>query len=229
MWLLIFFAAYRLSVAQRGGTVGATTPVTGGCAMSVVQTVITGTCSSCIIQAESSTGTLYCCNGTPASWNVCGSTTPTIGSNAITPNMVKTVGQTDEYCLTYEGTGTTWAWQACLSANPELTKTISISSPTNSEDITIARFPAAATITRLDCVITGGTSVTYTLRKNSSRSATGTEVVTGGTVCSSSTTGTANTSVSSATIAAGDWLWLETTAISGTVPNVAITMRYTEP
>ena len=34
-------------------------------------------------------------------------------SNNITPNSVFTTGQTDEYCLTYEATGTTWEWQSC--------------------------------------------------------------------------------------------------------------------
>jgi hypothetical protein len=34
-------------------------------------------------------------------------------SNNITPNSVFTTGQTDEYCLTYEATGTTWEWQTC--------------------------------------------------------------------------------------------------------------------
>jgi uncharacterized protein YjlB len=34
-------------------------------------------------------------------------------SNNVTPNSVYTSGQTDEYCLTYEATGTTWEWQSC--------------------------------------------------------------------------------------------------------------------
>lgn len=39
----------------------------------------------------------------------------TLGSNTITPNNLLTTGQTDEYCLTYESTGSTWEWQACAS------------------------------------------------------------------------------------------------------------------
>ncbi len=35
------------------------------------------------------------------------------GNNIITPNSILTSGQTDEYCLTYEATGTTWEWQTC--------------------------------------------------------------------------------------------------------------------
>jgi hypothetical protein len=37
-------------------------------------------------------------------------------SNNITPNSVFTTGQTDEYCLTYEATGTTWEWASCGGA-----------------------------------------------------------------------------------------------------------------
>lgn len=37
----------------------------------------------------------------------------TVSNGEITPNMVHATGQTDEYCLTYEATGTTWEWQTC--------------------------------------------------------------------------------------------------------------------
>ena len=37
-------------------------------------------------------------------------------NDSIGPNEVFTTGQTDEYCLTYEGTGTTWEWQSCAAA-----------------------------------------------------------------------------------------------------------------
>ena len=36
-----------------------------------------------------------------------------LDNNVVTPNDVFTTGQTDEYCLTYEATGTTWEWQTC--------------------------------------------------------------------------------------------------------------------
>ncbi|MBP6924496.1 MAG: hypothetical protein KBB78_02920, partial [Candidatus Pacebacteria bacterium] len=37
----------------------------------------------------------------------------TFANNLITPNGLLTTGQTDEYCLTYEATGSTWEWQVC--------------------------------------------------------------------------------------------------------------------
>jgi hypothetical protein len=41
--------------------------------------------------------------------------TTAIGNDKVIPNMVHSAGQTDEYCLTYEATGTTWEWQTCGS------------------------------------------------------------------------------------------------------------------
>lgn len=42
--------------------------------------------------------------------------TGALGNNTVTPDFVLTTGQTDEYCLTYEATGSTWEWQACSNA-----------------------------------------------------------------------------------------------------------------
>lgn len=36
-------------------------------------------------------------------------------NDSIGPNEVLSTGQTDEYCLTYEATGSTWEWQSCGS------------------------------------------------------------------------------------------------------------------
>ena len=68
-------------------------------------------------------------------------------------------------------------------------------------------------------------SVTWTVRKGSDRSATGTEVVTGGTTTTSTTTGSVVTSFNSATIAASDFVWLRTTAKSGTVDEYHLTIH----
>jgi hypothetical protein len=42
-------------------------------------------------------------------------------SDKVTPNLVHTTGQTDEYCLTYEATGTTWEWQVCGAGSGDVT------------------------------------------------------------------------------------------------------------
>jgi len=38
-------------------------------------------------------------------------------NDSIGPNEVMVTGQTDEYCLTYEATGTTWEWQTCAGGS----------------------------------------------------------------------------------------------------------------
>lgn len=109
-------------------------------------------------------------------------------------------------------------------------KTVGLSLPTTSEDVTIWRTPNAIRVRRMDCVITSGAALTYTLRWDPSRSATGTEFVSSGTLCNNLTVGVANTGLSIA-IPAGSWIWLETTATgaSGTVNNLSTTFQYTEP
>ena len=85
-------------------------------------------------------------------------------------------------------------------------------------------------MTKITAVLTGSAtpSVTWTLRHSTDRSATGNEVVTSGTTTTSTTTGSVVTSFNDATIPANSFVWLETTAQSGTVTSLNITMIYTE-
>lgn len=39
--------------------------------------------------------------------------------DVITPDMVLSTGQSDEYCLTYEATGDTWEWAACAAGGTD--------------------------------------------------------------------------------------------------------------
>lgn len=107
-------------------------------------------------------------------------------------------------------------------------KAITIESPTATEDLSLFFTDDAITVTQLNAVSVGTTpSVTYTIRHGTDRSATGAEVVTGGSTTTSTTTGDEVTSFNDATIVAGSWVWLETTATSGTVTNVNVTIEYT--
>lgn len=108
-------------------------------------------------------------------------------------------------------------------------KSFTIESPTSTEDIGLWRTNVDITITGIHAVSLGTTpSLTYTLRFNSDRSAVGTEVVTGGSTTTSTTTGDSITVFDDATIPAGSWIWLETTAQSGTTDQVTITINYDE-
>lgn len=106
-------------------------------------------------------------------------------------------------------------------------KSITIPDPTNAEDLTLFFANEALTITKMVAVVRGSTpSATWTIRKGSDRSATGTEVVTSGTTTTSATSGSVVTSFDSAGITADDFVWLETTATSGTVDELHVTIYF---
>lgn len=98
-------------------------------------------------------------------------------------------------------------------------------SPTATEDRTLQYFTRAATITAVRGVIVGSTSITIVIKKGADRSAAGTDVVASVTV-SSTTTGAALT-IANAAISAGDYLWIESSALSGTPDEASVTIEYT--
>lgn len=107
-------------------------------------------------------------------------------------------------------------------------KSITLESPTSSEDVTMWYTNKAITITQLSAVVAGTSpGVTYTVRHDVNRSDTGTEVVTSGTSVASTTTGTITTVFNDATIPADSWVWIETTSTSGTVTQFSLTIEYT--
>lgn len=109
-------------------------------------------------------------------------------------------------------------------------KAITVESPTSSEDLTMFFTDDAITVTQMNAVLANGSatpSVTWTIRHSTDRSLTGNEVVTSGTTTTSVSTGSEVTAFNDATIPAGSWVWLETTAKSGTVPELSITVEYT--
>ena len=112
---------------------------------------------------------------------------------------------------------------------PELSKSITIELPDNAEDISMFFSNAAITVKEIRAVLIGAStpSVTWTVRHGTDRSATGAEVVTSGTTTTSVTTGSDVTSFNDATIVADSFVWIETTAQSGTVTELHITIVYT--
>ncbi len=110
-------------------------------------------------------------------------------------------------------------------------KSITIENPDGSEDISMFFANEAITITEIRAVLIGAStpSVTWTIRHNATdRSAGGSEVVTGGTVTTSVTGGDDVTSFNDATIPADSFVWLETTAKSGTVTELQLTIYFTK-
>lgn len=109
-------------------------------------------------------------------------------------------------------------------------KAIIVENPSNAEDLSFFFSDVAITITKIRAVLVGSDtpSVTFTLRHHTDRSAVGSEVVIGGTVVTSTTTGVEVTSFNDATVVANSHVWLETTAMSGTVAQLILTVFYDE-
>lgn len=140
-----------------------------------------------------------------------------------------TVDATGEICVDstsktlnfYDGTSE-------VALNPLINTGIVVEAPVSTEDITMFHTEPAITVKIMRCVMVGTSpSVTWTIRHSTDRSAAGNEVVTAGTTTTSITTGSDITTFNDATIPADSWIWLETTAKSGTVTNMGITLHYT--
>ena len=107
-----------------------------------------------------------------------------------------------------------------------LYKTITLESPTASDDITIFRTNVAITVQEVIAVSVGTTpSTTYQLKHSTDRSAVGNNL-TNSLITTSTTTGDIAT-LSDNTIPVDSWIWLETTAASGTNVKLTIDIRYT--
>lgn len=119
-------------------------------------------------------------------------------------------------------------WQSNLIINSiTLNKTFTLESPTASNNITIFRTDVNITVQEVILVSTGTSpSTNYVLKFSSNRSAVGTNITLIGTTTSTSTGDVAT--LSTATIPANSWIWLETTAASGTNVYLTIDIRYTE-
>jgi hypothetical protein len=113
------------------------------------------------------------------------------------------------------------------NVKPVLSRTITYEAPTAADDITIFRADVAITVQEVIGISTGTTpSTTYQLKHGTDRSAVGNDLTTSGTT-TSTTTGDVAT-LSDATIPADSFIWLETTAASGTDVILSIDIRYTE-
>jgi hypothetical protein len=107
-------------------------------------------------------------------------------------------------------------------------KSITVPDPTATEDITVTFTNVAITISEIRAVLIGSStpSVTWTLRHDTDRSAAGTIIDINTTT--SVTTGDDITTITDATVPADSFIWLETSAQSGTVDELHISWFATE-
>lgn len=159
-------------------------------------------------------------------WSVTGWTTATGYRKITVSNVSGTIPSNNQECvITFTRTGDkgdTGNTGATGSMGP---KSVSLLAPTNAENITLFYTSSALTVSKISSAIRGGTSVTFTIRYGTNRSDTGTEVVTGGTVANS-TAGLYTTSFNNASIPASRWVWLVTTAVSGVVNELAVSLEF---
>ncbi len=108
------------------------------------------------------------------------------------------------------------------------TKSVTISgAPTASENILLFFAHRALKVTDIRALVKGTSpSVTFKINYGTDASAAGTAVVTAGNTVTNTTTGTSITTFNSATIAAGSWVWLTTSAVSGTVTAFHVTLVF---
>jgi len=109
-------------------------------------------------------------------------------------------------------------------------KSVTLENPDSVEDVTLFFTPVALEVSEIRAVLRGASlpSVTWTLRYGPDRDAAGTEIITSGTVTTNITTGDDITVMDNPSVPADSFIWLETTAQSGTVNTIHITIRYTE-
>ena len=87
--------------------------------------------------------------------------------------------------------------------------------------------PQALTISRVDAVLTGGTSpsVSFSLRHGAEVSAAGTAATSDPITTTSTTSGSGSTSFQSPNIPAGHWLWLQVTAASVSPTGLSVSIE----
>ena len=104
---------------------------------------------------------------------------------------------------------------------------LSMPSPQANDRRILLRAPQAHTISRVDAVLSGGTSpsVSFSLRHGADVSAAGTVATTDPITVTSTTTGSASTSFQSPIFPAGHWLWLQVTAASGNPLGLTVSIE----
>lgn len=169
------------------------------------------------------TSTITTLTGTDATFSTSLEVPNGAGGTTVNATGEVTVDSTSKTMNFYDGS-------AEKVLNPEKTVSITVEDPESAEDISIFFTNAAITVTEMRAVLVGSStpSVTWTVRHGTDRSATGAEVVTSGTTTTSTTTGSDVTSFNDATIVADSFIWLETTAQSGTVTELSVTIKYTQ-
>lgn len=106
-------------------------------------------------------------------------------------------------------------------------KAITILNPTGADNVTLFYNTQATPITSIVSLVRGTSpSITFEVLWDSNRAGSGTAAVEGGTTVTNTTTGLVTTSLSNTTIPANRYVWIRTTASSGTVTEFSVTVNF---
>jgi hypothetical protein len=112
--------------------------------------------------------------------------------------------------------------------NIKQAKSLSLQSPTTSENVALFYTTEAITVTNVREALTGSSpSVTYVLRYGSSSRATSTADIVSS-HAATSTAGANATLTANVNIPAGSYIWIETSATGGTVSEINVTVTYNQ-
>lgn len=110
-----------------------------------------------------------------------------------------------------------------------LPQTLRLTSPSGGLKVPILRAASDLRLSRVDVLLAGTSpAILCSLRIGADLSASGTEVLTGGIAASNTTTGQTVTSFDVDSLPAESWLWLETSAASGSIDALFLAV-YLEP
>jgi len=109
-------------------------------------------------------------------------------------------------------------------------KSITVESPTTTENISMFYTPVEITVSGVESVLQGSgpPSLSWGVRFSNTRTNIGTELKTGGFVTTSTTTGDTETDFDNPVIPADSFVWIITTTASGALGSFHATIRYTE-
>jgi hypothetical protein len=106
-------------------------------------------------------------------------------------------------------------------------KALTILEPSSSENVVLFFTTSSLTLTQIRSTVKGSSpSVTFSIRYGTDTSASGTEVVTSGITVTNTTTGLSTTSFNNATVPSNNFVWLTTSATSGTVDQLAVSLIF---
>ena len=115
------------------------------------------------------------------------------------------------------------------AVTPNQTKAIVLPQPTASDNIPMFYTAVAITVRQVNDVVDGTTpSVDWNVKHAATRNSGSPNLLFAADRTTTSQAGASTTTFNDATIPAGSWVWLETSALSGTVDVLQITVFYTE-